>query len=741
MRLTDILAPATPAVPKRQFFDDIAGLRGIAVLVVVAFHSRIPFIPGGFVGVDIFFVISGFLITRLLVNEFEQTKTVSFKGFYARRCRRIIPAASLVIVVSLVAAIITMPLLKVFKQSLDLLAAAANVANWHFIAQNADYLSGAIDGSLATHFWSLSIEEQIYLGWPLIIFAAAVAVSRTALRRRLSPRVSIGVVVGVITVVSLVWCIQTTAADPAYAYMATQTRIWQFGVGALIAVASPWLATLAGRAGRAGRDAPTAGGDHPARWSSLSRPPAAGRDAPTAGRDALTAGRACRDHPAVTLLAVVLGWAGFAGIVAACVLIDSRTPYPGTAALLPTLSAGLVIVAGQLAGTGLPLVGSLLSLAPLRFLGRVSYSWYLWHWPVLVIFEAQTGIRSWPVLVAVSVGSLVIATLSTLYFEEPIIANAELRRNASASISVGLTGLVVALSVSLTAGVLVVKAASRDTVAHASLNYDAVFGQARSTMSGPVTPNPFQAYDDRPSPTECLVPVGQQNPTRSCVFGRADGIPVALFGDSHAEQWSEALRSIGDAHGWQIHQFTKAACPAQDLTPRPRQQDPFNKQDCLDWRSSSLDAIDELHPKIIIISSLSTYVPDYPSSQEAWDRTLARLRATGARLVYIEDTPYPGFQIADCMSGALDNWHRCDFGLDGFIRIEPILDAQARGKDTDITSIGVNDLLCEGNTCFPARNKIMFYRDDSHLTNTAATVLEPALVSRLDEQRFDYTAR
>ena len=704
MRLTDILAPATPAVPKRQFFDDIAGLRGIAVVVVVAFHSRIPFIPGGFVGVDIFFVISGFLITRLLVNEIEQTKTVSFKGFYARRCRRIIPAASLVIVVSLVAAIITMPLLKVFKQSLDLLAAAANVANWHFIAQNADYLSGAIDGSLATHFWSLSIEEQIYLGWPLIIFAAAVAVSRTALRRRLSPRVSIGVVVGVITVVSLVWCIQTTAADPAYAYMATQTRIWQFGVGALIAVAPPWLATLAGRAGR---DAPTAGGD----------------------------------HPAVTLLAVVLGWVGFAGIVAACVLIDSRTPYPGTAALLPTLSAGLVIVAGQLAGTGLPLVGSLLSLAPLRFLGRVSYSWYLWHWPVLVIFEAQTGIRSWPVLVAVSVGSLAIATLSTLYFEEPIIANAELRRNASASISVGLTGLVVALSVSLTAGVLVVKAASRDTVAHASLNYDAVFGQARSTMSGPVTPNPFQAYDDRPSPTECLVPVGQQNPTRSCVFGRADGIPVALFGDSHAEQWSEALRSIGDAHGWQIHQFTKAACPAQDLTPRPRQQDPFNKQDCLDWRSSSLDAIDELHPKIIIISSLSTYVPDYPSSQEAWDRTLARLRATGARLVYIEDTPYPGFQIADCMSGALDNWHRCDFGLDGFTRIEPILDAQARGKDTDITSIGVNDLLCEGNTCFPARNKIMFYRDDSHLTNTAATVLEPALVSRLDEQRFDYTAR
>ena len=692
MSLTTLLAAQSPAkAMHRRFFDDIAGLRGVAVLVVVAFHSRIPFLPGGFIGVDIFFVISGFLITRLLIEEFEHRKTVSFKGFYARRCRRIIPAAALVIVVSLVAAIATMPLLKVFKQSIDLLAAAANVANWHFIAQNADYLAGAIDGSLATHFWSLSIEEQIYLVWPIIVFAAAAVVARTVLRERVSVRVSVGIVVALITAASLISCVRLTTTEPAVAYMATYTRVWQFGVGALIAVAAPWL-----------------------------------------GRRHLGVGR---------VLGFALGWAGLAGLIAACVLITPTTPYPGTVSLLPTLSAGAVIVAGQLAGAGVPFVGSLLSLLPLKFLGRVSYSWYLWHWPVLVIFEDQTHIRAWPVLLGVSVGSLALATLSTLYFEEPIIRNAELRRNASASISVGVTGLVVALSVAMTTGVLVVKAASRDTVANASLNYDSVFGQARAPMSGPVTPNPFQAYDDRPSPNECLVPVGQTSPTRSCVFGQDGGVPVVLFGDSHAEQWAEAIRSIGDAHGWQIHQFTKAACPAQDLTPRAGQPDPFNKQDCVDWRSSTLDAIDAVRPKIIIVSSLSTYVPDYPSAQEAWDRTLDRLRATGARLVYIEDTPYPGFQIADCMSGALDNWHRCDFGLDGFTRIEPIIDAQARGEDSDITTIGVNDLLCDGNTCFPARNKIMFYRDDSHLTNTAATVLEPALVKRLDAQRFDYTGR
>ncbi|MFT4041872.1 MAG: acyltransferase family protein [Gordonia sp. (in: high G+C Gram-positive bacteria)] len=697
------------AARPRQFFADIAGMRGIAVLAVVLFHAHVPFAAGGFVGVDVFFVISGFLITGILIREYDATGAVSFKSFYARRCRRIIPAASLVIVVSIIGAALTMPLLKVFKQSIDLLAAAANIANWHFIAQNADYLAGAIDGSLATHFWSLSIEEQLYLVWPLTIVFAAALVAKTPLRKYLSIRVSVGVVVGLITAVSLIWAIRLTATDPSVAYMATYTRVWQFGVGALAAVIAPLLHAT----GATSRVL--------LRWS-----------------------------------AGALGWSGLAGVLTACVVIDTHTPYPGTAALLPTISAALIIVSGQIISGQIPsgeehsrqafggpwrFVGWFLGLAPLRFLGRVSYSWYLWHWPAMVFVEYITGDTSWPVLLAAGAIALLLATGSTMLFEEHIIENAELRRNPSASISVGLTGLVVGLAAAMTAGVISVKVASHDTVDNASLNYQSVFGHQRSTMSGPVVPNPFQAYDDRPEPNACLVPVGQLAPTRQCVFGPSAGIPVVLFGDSHAEQWAEAIRSIGGTHGWRIHQFTKAACPAQNLIPRAHRVDPFNRSDCVQWRADALRKIAEIRPKIIIFSSLSTYVPDRTEVQEAWNDTLAALRATGARLVYIEDTPYPGFQIADCMSGALDNWHRCDFGLDGFTRIEPILDQQAHGDDTDITSVGVNDLLCNGNTCFPARNKILFYRDDSHLTNTAATVLEPALISRLDAAHFDYTAR
>ncbi|MGV6993837.1 acyltransferase family protein [Gordonia amicalis] len=687
---------AAPTSPMRAapttFFDDIAGLRGVAVLLVVLFHSHVPYLTGGFVGVDVFFVISGFLITGLLVREYERHERISLRGFFARRARRIIPPAALVIVVSIIGAAIFMPLLKVFKQALDLLAAAAQLANWHFIEQNADYLAGAIDGSLATHFWSLAIEAQLYFVWPFLVIGAGALATRTRLRERLSVRWSVGIAVLLVSVASLVWAIVLTPTDPATAYMATYTRAWQFGVGGLVAIGMPALARLG-------------------------------------------------EKRAISPVVLVLGWAGLIGIVVAAFIVNAHTPYPGTAALLPTAGAALVIASGCAVGTGSVFVGRLLATPPLKFLGRVSYAWYLWHWPAIVLFEAVVGSSSWLVLLAVSAGSLVLATISTLLFEEPLLRNRELKRNDSASISLGLTGVVAALAVTMTAGVITVQVASRDTVANASLTYQSVFGTDSGEQSGAVTPNPFQAFDDRPEPFECLIPVGDTAPRETCVFGPADGIPVVLFGDSHADQWAESIRNLGADHGWRIHQFTKAACPAQHLRPQPRIPDPYVKPDCQEWREETLKRIAEVGPRIIFVSSLSTYVPDRVVAEAAWTHTMIQLRNTGAKLVYIADTPYPGFQVADCISGSMDDWPKCEFNFDDYPRIEPITDVVSRDEYQDVTTLSVNDLLCEGNSCFAAHNKILFYRDDSHLTATAARVLEPALRAQLDKQRFDYNAR
>ena len=679
---------ASPASsPERRFFSDIEGLRGIAVTTVVLFHASVPFMTGGFVGVDLFFVISGFLITGLLVKEIERSGKISFKGFYARRARRIIPPAAMVIVATSAAVWLLMPLLSVFREAFDLLAAALQAANWRFIAQGKDYLAGASDDSVATHFWSLAVEEQFYIVWPLLIAGLAYLAKRFGW----SIRLLVGLGVAVVSIVSLVLSMRLTVTDPVLSYMATHTRAWQFGVGALISLAQPVLSRLG-------------------TWAWM--------------------------RVAIGLV----GWAGLAAVALATVKFGHTTPYPGTAALLPTLGGGAVIAAGQIVGTARLAVGSFLAAGWLRWIGQVSYAWYLWHWPVLVLFKQTTHITDWHVLVPVSLVALVLAWLSTMLLEKPVMSSGELRRNLMASIAVGMTGTVAAVAVTMSIGVLAVKAASSGiTSTNANVSFEAVFGASTGATSGPVTPNPFKAFDDRPNQDECLIALGKRETPSTCVEGPSDGVPTVLFGDSHAQQWLPAIEKLGRENNWRLSWYTKAACPLAALQPRDGRTDPFTKPDCLGWREDSLKAIAAIKPKYIVLGSLSTYVPDYQEFKVAWDQTLNQLRATGAKLIYLRDTPYPQRNIPECVSGALDNWSKCDFDLNNVRRTEPIVTDQLRGENLDIPVLDVNPYLCEATACRAVRNGTLLYRDDSHLTATAISALIPALEQEIKEKAIDLT--
>jgi peptidoglycan/LPS O-acetylase OafA/YrhL len=672
---------------QRRFFSDIEGLRGIAVTTVVLFHANVPFMTGGFVGVDLFFVISGFLITGLLVKEIERSGKISFKGFYARRARRIIPPAAVVIVATSAAVWFFMPLLSVFREAFDLLAAALQAANWRFIAQGKDYLAGGSDDSVATHFWSLAVEEQFYIVWPLLIAGLAYLAKRCGL----SIRLLVGIGLTIVSTVSLVLSLKLTATDPVLSYMATHTRAWQFGVGALITVAEPVLIRLG-------------------RWVWMR------------------------------VGIGMVGWAGLAAVAVATVKFGHTTPYPGTAALLPTLGGGAVIAAGQVAGTARPAVGSFLAAGWLRWIGQVSYAWYLWHWPVLVLFKQITHITDWQVLVLVSLVALMLAWISTMLLEKPIMSSTELRRNLMASIAVGMTGTVAAVAVTMSIGVFAVKAASSGiTSANANVSFESVFGASTGATSGPVTPNPFKAFDDRPHQDECLIPLGKRETPSTCVAGPPDGVPAVLFGDSHAQQWLPAIERLAQEHNWRLSWYTKAACPMAALQPRDGRTDPFTKPDCLGWRDDTLKAIAALKPKYIVLGSLSTYVPDYQEFKLAWDQTLNQLRATGAKLIYLRDTPYPQRNIPECVSGALDNWSKCDFDLNNVRRTEPIVTDQLRGENLDIPVIDVNPYLCEAAICRAVRNGTLLYRDDSHLTATAINALVPAIEQEVKEKAVDLT--
>jgi peptidoglycan/LPS O-acetylase OafA/YrhL len=298
---------------------------------VLLFHAGVPGVAGGYVGVDVFFVLSGFLITGLIVRELEQTGTVSLVSFYARRARRLLPAAAVALVATVIASAILLPPLRVPDVALDGAAAALYVSNMRFAFQATDYLQAAADPSPLLHFWSLGVEEQFYLFWPALLLLVARRGRGTI--GRLAAAVAI--VFGVSLVLSLVL---TNLAQP-WAFFTLPARAWELALGAALALAA---------------------------WRRLALP---------------------------TSLSAPVGILGIACIVASGVVLSTTTPFPGVAALLPTIGAALVIAAGLRGPDASPARGAparaalarvpihirLLSLPPMRWLGRISYSLYLWH--------------------------------------------------------------------------------------------------------------------------------------------------------------------------------------------------------------------------------------------------------------------------------------------------------------------------------------------------------------------------
>jgi peptidoglycan/LPS O-acetylase OafA/YrhL len=353
--LTGRAAPTHP-----EFRADVQGLRAVAVALVVLTHAGVPGLAGGFIGVDVFFVLSGFVITRLLLRERERTGRTSLTGFYRRRARRILPCAMLVLLVTVVAARVLLGSAMGARLSGDGAWTAVFLANVHFAAVAAGHVGPDLGPNPLEHYWSLAVEEQFYLVWPVLLILVMY------LTRRSRSTAALAVVLGVICVASFTWCVVQTAHEPTWAYFSPLTRAWELATGALLALPFPALAATR------------------ARWPARAA-----------------------------------GVLGLLAIGAAAVLYDPSTTFPGVAVALPVLGTALVIAAGTIApGAG---AAVLLAVAPLRWLGDRSYSLYLWHWPVLAIGSLHVG-RDLPLaqdlgLVAVAV---VASALTYRLVEDPL---------------------------------------------------------------------------------------------------------------------------------------------------------------------------------------------------------------------------------------------------------------------------------------------------------------------------------
>ena len=467
------------------FQNDIQGLRGLAVVLVIAFHIFPALVPGGFIGVDVFFVISGYLITSHLLKELAKTGSIDVTEFYFRRLARLVPGASLLLVAFSFFTIWVLPVTRWRDAGIDIFGSAAYVENWVLMRRSVNYLNAWSAPSIAQHFWSLSVEGQFYLLWPLLLLAAYWLARRARIEF-----VFWSVFIPLIAALLFIFSVVVFAHNPGLAYFSTSTRIWELMLGGAVAV----LVRFDLRPGKFAAEA--------------------------------------------------LGAAALASIVGAAFLFDHSTPYPKYAALVPTLGSAALLFVGS---NGTSLSNRWLAVPALTYIGDVSYAVYLWHWPLLIFagYSFEQPLGNWTKLALVGM-TFLFAHLSTFYVELParrMIAALKGRLLLRTAYVAGAMCMCMAFGL----GILGYTKYLRYQAANTALDHSIFIG-ARATEAASIPPAasfrpaPIAARDDRQE--ECLASYTDTVP-RPCQYGAKDNrFRIALVGDSHAMQWLPALLEI-----------------------------------------------------------------------------------------------------------------------------------------------------------------------------------------------------
>ena len=658
-----------------SFRPDIEGLRGVAILAGVLYHSGLS-VHGGYVGVDVFFVISGFLITKYLYTEFLESGHISLARFYARRVRRILPVATVVIVVTLLVAWILASPLDIHSTGLGAVTAALFCINYRFAENGTNYFSNT-SFSPFQQYWSLAIEEQFYALWPLLILGVT-----WSTRRVLSSRSAMSIFLVVIIAISFFFSVAQTPSSPSWAYFGLQTRGWELALGALVAFNADWLA------------------------------------------------RTLRS------IAAPLSWLGLGVIVVTALLYQPTTSYPGYAALLPVVGAASVVAAG---GAG-PRRGaeSLLEIGPLQYVGRISYSWYLWHWPVLVLLplvighHASTGV----VVVALAI-SFAVASLSYEVVERPFRRNKDLVTYPRRALLLGVTLVAISLVTAFVVTRLDVAPTGSGPPAtiNQSSNPDVAAATHLQVLPSNLNPPLSGVGEDFPGPLVCLGGITQASvpPQSTCTQGDTTVKRTAvLFGDSHVAMWAAPLAAIAAQRGWRLVIYTKENCSAEDVTNPNVLQESISH--CAEWRDAVFARLAVLRPAIVIMSSSVLDSGSLGPTSFAADmtKTIEKLKADGSKAVYIEDIPAPGFNVPDCLGDNPNNVQECSYRL-----TEGLVDP---GTRTAVNQAAAGDgallidpipWLCTTKVCPPIIGNTVAYLDTNHVTKTFTVSVTPELSTAL----------
>ncbi|WHT23464.1 acyltransferase family protein [Crossiella sp. CA-258035] len=644
---------------------ELQGLRALAVGLVVVYHVWLNRISGG---VDIFFLLSGFLVTGQLVRA-VQRGGIRFGALWGRMLTRLVPAAAVVLAATTVASILILPQDRWFQTIREIVAAALFLENWQLAADSVDYFAQNNVASVAQHFWSLSIQGQFYLVWPLLIgLLGLIAVQNGRDLRRY--------VAGALTVIgaaSLAYSVALTATDQPLAYFHSLTRVWEFALGGLLAL----------------------------------------------GINAITLARGLR---------IVLGWLGVLGLLSCGVILNVGSEFPGYAALWPTISAALVLIAGA---TGSRLgADRWLGSRPLTYLGDLSYPLYLWHWPILVLYLVHQGITevSWREGLGIIAVSLLLAALTQHLLAEPAreIRMVTGTRWGAYRFAALLTTIVLVLAGGWQLAGL--RAASPDAqpgdqdhpgaLAHSpGFQYqgrdDAVLLPPRITLE-----QDWATTDDM----DCTRSARNED-LEICSSSIAEPARrIVVIGDSHMQQYLAAVRPIAQRQNWQVIVMLKGVCPfSVDADAMP------GDQPCIDWNAAAAEEIVDMRPDAVLTlasrdvrAGLSEQTP--PGFVAQWQR----LAESGIRVLAVRDNPRFGFSPAVCAYEHGPDHPDCATPRDTLLATNPPY-TQLPDVPGNVTFIDFSDYYCTAELCPPVVGNVLVYMDHNHTTASFMTTLSPVL--------------
>ncbi len=668
-------------------------------MAVVVYHFWPTHLSGGYVGVDVFFVISGFLITSHMFREVQKTGRLSLVKFWARRIRRLLPASIFVLLITLAGVFLWVPQTLWETTARQVAASALYVQNWALASDAVDYSAQHNDATAVQHFWSLSVEEQFYVFWPLILLGLLYVASRLTKYFPdgpwASPRVAMVAGLSLVGAASFAWSIVSTAQDPSVAYFATPTRVWEFAGGALLAL-------------------------------TLDE-------------------RQLKGIPGN-----VLAWLGLGLVVFSALYYTSATPFPGWTAAVPVAGTMLVIAGAGSAGFTGP--RHWLSRRPATFLGDVSYGIYLWHWPLLVIGPFAFG---HPLETAGKVGLFLagigLAWVTKVLIEDPLRTGALLRSNLRTYlIGAGAMATIVGLSFALTALAYAGEGVSTSARSQPCYGPGALNAANKcGSVAGQDAPAPGPALVAKQN-TEPLYRGCQAGITApevvSCDLGVSAGqatATVAIVGDSHATAWFPAMDELAAARKWHVKTYTKSSCPAttaRRILPSEKNED--GQRSCLAWNQKVNDALtaDKSISTVFTAAYSTAYSfaspegrtlqdPAVDGFEDAWRGWMA----AGKRVVAFDDAPRTnGQSVPTCLAKNSGNALACALPRSkAYPGNTAIGRAGAAMVPEGVKQVSLREQFCDQKLCYPVVGSVIVFRDNSHISAEYSRALVPYISRQL----------